>query len=368
MENKDYILWFCSLNGIRPDKKRSLMAYYHTAENIFKAEKKELHQLGFLSQAEINILTEERKESQIRQMWQMLKNKEIRFCTSEEPEYPYRLLAIYDPPYGLFYKGKLPEVNAISLAVIGARACSNYGKEQSYHFAGALAGKGVQIISGLARGIDGFAHGGALHAKGKTFAVLGCGADVVYPPEHERIYQEILTEGGIISEYPPGTVPYRWNFPQRNRLISGLSDGVLVIEARKRSGSLITVDSALEQGRDVFALPGRAGDSLSAGTNRLIKQGAGLVDKPEDILEFYQIDFGKKIEKKDLSLETTEKIVYANLGLEEKHLDRLAQETGMGTGKLMEILLGLEEKGLVGQTGLYFYLILGDGEQMSRSN
>lgn len=362
MENRDYILWLCSLDVIRPDKKCSLMAYYHTAENIFKAEKKELHQLGILSENEINMLAGKQKESQIQQIWEMLKTKDIRFCTSEEAEYPYRLLEIYDPPYGLFYKGRFPEVNAVSLAIIGARACSHYGKEQSYYFASGLAGKGVQIISGLARGVDGFAHGGALHAHGRTFAVLGCGADVVYPPEHDRIYQEILAEGGIISEYPPGTAPYRWNFPRRNRLISGLSDGVLVIEARKRSGSLITVDSALEQGRDVFALPGRAGDSLSEGTNRLIKQGAALVDKPEDILEFYQIGFRKKIEKRDLSLETAEKIVYANLGLEEKHLDRLAQETGMGTGKLMEILLGLEEKGLVGQTGLHFYLMLKDGE------
>ncbi len=359
MEKKDYILWFCCLEKIGFQKKRKLMEYYHSAENIFKAKEKELSKLGILEKKEQEFLLEYQKEQVIVSLWQLLKDTKISFCTIDEPQYPYKLLKIYDPPYGLFYKGKLPNVNQISLAVIGARACSNYGKEQSYYFAKQLAEKNVQIISGLARGVDGFAHSGAIAAtKGKTFAVMGCGVDIIYPPEHERLYQEILLEGGILSEYPPGTMPYRWNFPQRNRIISGLSNGVLIIEARAKSGSLITADSALEQGRDVFSLPGRAKDPLSVGTNKLIKQGAELVDSPEDILNFYQINFTDKIEKKNLSLARIEEIVYSSLGFEEKHLDRLAEETKLGTGKLMEVLLELEEKKLVDQTGLYFHKIL----------
>lgn len=355
MENREYLLWLCCLDKIPQEKKQKLMRYFLEADRLFHAGKRELAETGILSAEEIEFFVGEQKEERIRSFADWLSQKGISFCCREDHAYPYRLLEIYDPPLGLFYKGRLPLENPVSLAIVGARACSNYGKEQAYHFAQVLAMAGLQIISGLARGVDSFAHGGALHAGGRTFAVLGCGVDIVYPPEHERIYREILQEGGILSEYPPGTLPYRFHFPRRNRIISGLSQGVLVIEARKQSGSLITADLALEQGRDVFALPGRAGDALSMGTNRLIKQGAELVDQPEDILGYYQVGFAKKREKKDLSLETTEKIVYAKLSFEEKHLDRLAQETGMGTGKLMEVLLGLEEKGLAGQTGLYFH-------------
>lgn len=360
MENKDYILWFCCLNEIRLDKKRKLMEYYHNAENIFKAEGQELRRLMILSEKEMNALQKKQKNQWIKAAWESLKKKKISFCTLDEAEYPYQLRQIYDPPYGLFYKGKLPKKDIISIAVIGARACSNYGKEQSYYFSQILAKKGIQIISGLARGVDGFAHSGACHTGGRTFAVLGSGLDIIYPPENDKLYEQILAlpYGGILSEYPPGTPPYRWNFPQRNRIISGLSNGVLIIEARKRSGSLITADAALEQGKDVFSLPGRAGDPLSTGTNRLIKQGAELVDNPEDILDFYQINLPEKEQKKELILETTEKIVYANLGLGEKHLDRLAEDTKMEIGKLMETLINLEEKGIVEQTGLYFHLVL----------
>lgn len=361
MENRDYILWLSCLDKISLDKKRKLMEYYHKAENIFKAKKKELKHFGILSEEEIEILMNAQKEDNLLEIEQKMKKDKVFFCTIEEKEYPDCLRHIYDPPYGLFYKGKLPDIENINIAIVGARACSAYGQEQSYYFARILAEHGVQIISGLARGVDGFAHGGALYAKGRTFAVLGSGIDVIYPIEHQRIYQKIISEGGgILSEYTFGMPPYKWNFPVRNRIISGLSNGVLLIEARKKSGSLITADLALDQGKDVFALPGRASDPLSFGTNRLIKQGAELVTVPEDILEYYSL-FGKeKNEKKHFLLEREEKIVYANLGLEEKHLNRLVQETNMGTGKLMEILLGLEAKGLVRQTGLYFHAILSD--------
>ncbi len=358
MEEKEYRLWFCSLHKIQLSKKKKLMGYFQKAERIFKAGRKELAQLRILTEEETDFLCSMQEEGAVMQAEKRRKEAGAFFCIPGEREYPYLLSEIADPPFGIFYKGRLPSTETVTIAMVGARACSNYGKEMAYFFARELAKSEVQIVSGLARGIDGFSHGGALYAKGKTYAVLGCGIDVVYPPEHDRMYREILEEGGILTEYPFGMPPYRWNFPPRNRVISGLSNGVFVVEARGKSGSLITADFALEQGRDVFALPGRAGDPLSLGTNQLIKQGAVLADKPEDILEFYQISPKKRNGKKDLLLETQEEMVYANLGLEEKHFNRLVQETGMGTGDLMEILLRLSEKGIVGQTGQYFHKIL----------
>lgn len=270
----------------------------------------------------------------------------IIFCSFLEQGFPDRLRMIPDPPFGLYFLGNvplfgektkyprksalnahnvsnvhnvhnalcpdiqeqpaagntLPEAGACdtdvsgsclqygadpAAAIIGARLASGYGREQARRFARRLASRGITIISGMARGIDGIAQKAALDAGGRSYAVLGCGVDICYPEENRELYDRLLQEGGIISEYPPGTYPEARLFPQRNRIISGLSDLVLVIEARKKSGTLITVDMALEQGREVYALPGRVSDSLSDGCNRLIRQGAGAATCPEDILEFF---------------------------------------------------------------------------------
>lgn len=188
-------------------------------------------------------------------------------------------------PDALRYRGCLPEEGRAAVAVIGARTCSSYGREMAQWFAGELAAAGVQIVSGMARGVDGIAQQAALDRGGKSFAVLGCGTDVCYPKENEELYERLLTEGGIVSEHPAGTPPIACHFPTRNRIISALSDLVLVVEARERSGTLITVDFALEQGKDVYVLPGRVSDSLSGGCNRLLRQGAGVALHPSDILE-----------------------------------------------------------------------------------
>ena len=267
----------------------------------------------------------------------------ISFCCFLEQGFPDRLRMIPDPPFGLYFLGNVPlfgektnkqrksDFNALNAhnvqnalcpdmqekpaaentlmkagasgqdisgsslqygadpaaAIIGARLASGYGREQARRFARRLASRGITIISGMARGIDGIAQKAALDAGGRSYAVLGCGVDICYPEENRELYDRLLQEGGIISEYPPGTYPEARLFPQRNRIISGLSDLVLVIEARKKSGTLITVDMALEQGREVYALPGRVSDSLSDGCNRLIRQGAGAATCPEDILEFF---------------------------------------------------------------------------------
>ena len=201
-------------------------------------------------------------------------------------EYPERMRPFSDMPEGIYVKGRLPRDDRPSAAIVGGRVCSAYGREQARRFAREMAASGVQIISGLASGIDAAAHEGALEGGGTTFAVLGCGVNICYPRENYPLMRKILGQkGGVLSEFPPGERPLAWHFPQRNRLISALADLVLVVEARKKSGSLITADFALEQGKSVYALPGRVNDSLSEGSNRLIAQGAGIAVEPSVLLE-----------------------------------------------------------------------------------
>lgn len=240
-----------------------------TKEQILKSRKEE----GIL----------QRKEKELRE----LERRGISFYSLEDLAYPDRLRKIPDPPYGLFVKGRLPDPTRPSVAIIGARMASAYGREQARRFAKELAENGIQIVSGMARGIDGIAGRAAFEGGGVSFAVLGSGVDVCYPKENYSLYERSIRDGGVISEYPPGMQPVANFFPARNRIISGLAEVLLVIEARAHSGTLITVDMALEQGKEVFALPGRVSDALSYGCNRLIKQGAGVAMDPCDLLEYF---------------------------------------------------------------------------------
>lgn len=218
-------------------------------------------------------------------MYGRMRERGIFLVTEEEPQFPERLSRIPDRPYALYYAGRLPREGKKAVALIGARDCTAYGRYMAEQFGAAFAKAGVQVISGMARGIDGIGQRAALREGGYSLGVLGCGVDFCYPRENRGLYEELLAGGGICSEYPPGTEPRAVFFPPRNRIISGLCDAVLVVEAREKSGTLITVDMALEQGREVYALPGRATDPLSGGCNRLIRQGAGLVSTPEEVLD-----------------------------------------------------------------------------------
>lgn len=213
-----------------------------------------------------------------------VEEKGIRYVSVEDDIFPERLRNIPDPPYGIFVKGRLPEEYVPCVAMIGSRACSRYGRAVSEMFAEALAERGIQVVSGMARGIDSISQSACIAAGGKTFAVLGSGVDVCYPKELSGLYEKISQKGGIISTYPPGMQPLAANFPPRNRIISGLSDIVLVVESRLKSGTLITVDMALEQGREVAVVPGRITDELSKGCHALIRQGASPVYDTEQLL------------------------------------------------------------------------------------
>lgn len=358
MKKEDYALWACSIKGIGIRKLMVLERELKTAEKLFFAKKEELEQVGGISGRDIHNIMESKRSFDPERFRQKMKREEMVCTTYFSNDYPERCRQIYDPPKKIFYKGKMPD-EKIRVAVVGARNCSCYGKEMARSFASSLAAAGVGIISGMARGIDGWAHQGALEGGGKTYAVLGNSAEICYPREHERLYRSILKNGGILSEYPPGTKAAAPFFPMRNRIISALSDGVLVVEARIKSGSLITADLALSQGKDIFVIPGRASDALSEGCNNLIKQGACLVTSPEEILGYYGIVYENKTENFrniNIFLERREKMVYASLSLEPKHFNVLTRELDMGSVEVMKCILTLLKHGLIKEIGNHYYI------------
>lgn len=292
----------------------------------------------------------------------------ISFVTVKEAAYPRKLSQIGDAPYALYYAGRLPADEGRSIAVIGARNCSEYGKYMAKEFGTVLAKAGVQIISGMARGIDGIGQRAALYAGGYSLGVLGCGVDVCYPRENREVYEQLLVKGGVCSEYPPGMEPRAVLFPPRNRIISGLCDGVLVIEAKGRSGTLITVDMALEQGREVYAVPGRVTDALSEGCNRLIRQGAQLVLSPEELLEDMQaglaghMDRGVTGRQTIFHLSGVREKVYKILDFQPQSMERLQEAYRKAYGDAIAVpelcyeLLQLYAEGYAGQAdGKYYF-------------
>ena len=250
-----YEYWFANIKGLGDKQKWDIRQKVTTAKELYYIEETRLKKFGIQEKGCISIL-ESVKRWEVEKEYDTLEHEKVHFLTRMSKDYPTRLQNISAPPYALYVKGELPDENKVSVAIVGARECSSYGERMARQFSEVLAAEGVQIISGMARGIDGISQKSALAAGGKTFAILGCGVDVCYPSEHRRIYNEIQEQGGVISEQTLGSQPLAQFFPARNRLISGLADVVLVIEAKERSGSLITADMALEQGKDVFALPG----------------------------------------------------------------------------------------------------------------
>ncbi len=286
-------------------------------------------------------------------------NSSYRFIRSFDPDYPQKLKVYPDHPTGLYLKGSLPDPAKKSVAIVGARSCSPYGRQNAVCFAKVLAEHGVQIISGLALGIDACAHKGALEGGGKTFAVLGCGIEQCYPRSNYGLYRQLLSAGGgVLTEFEPGSPAVAWHFPLRNRIISALSDAVLIIEARVKSGSLITASYALEQGIQVYALPGKVTDALSAGTNALIWQGAVPALSPETILSDLGIVPQKKEEHPSMdlsSLPAPERRLAALLSSDPVSFDTLCAKSGLSVQQASELLLRLELNGYVLQPvpGLY---------------
>ena len=266
--------------------------------------------------------------------------------TLQDPGYPTALRAIADPPQALYVRGRLAEADRTAVAVVGARRASPYGVAVAEWLGRELTRNGVTVVSGLARGIDAAAHRGALQGGGRTIAVLGCGVDIIYPPEHGRLVAQITGAGAVLSESPPGTPPLKHQFPRRNRLISGLALGVVVVEGREDSGALITADCALDQGREVFAVPGPVFAQTSVLPHRLLQQGAKLVTMVEHILEELHLAV-QHATTSSVALQGAEAAVYAQLTLDPQHIDVLALRCGLPVSEIGRVLIGLELRGLV---------------------
>ena len=243
-----YEYWFARLKGISAKEKCRIRSLVGSAKALYYIEEKELEKYDVADKIRQIILRQDSTEK-LQLDYEELVRKKVQFVTMTENTYPSRLKQIASPPYALYYKGKLPSERQKSVAIIGARECSEYGRTMTKEYANELAKQGIQVISGMARGIDGVAQKSALEAGGTSYAVLGCGVDICYPREHYPLYQDIVDNGGILSEFPVGTEPLKQHFPARNRIISGLSDVILIMEAKEKSGSLITADMALEQGK-----------------------------------------------------------------------------------------------------------------------
>lgn len=287
-----YAYWICSIPMIGGIRAGQLLERFGSPQAVYEAGVSGWKEI--LSDSVAEYMDRQKKSGGLQEEYRQLEEKQIRLVLREEPEFPEKLRKIPDPPYGIFYRGILPESTQPSVAVIGARECSEYGRFVAEELGRYLGSRKIQVISGMARGIDGVSQQAALSAGGVSFGVLGCGVDICYPSQNRGLYEQLQASGGLISTYAPGIQPMPAFFPPRNRIVSGLSDAVIVIEARRKSGTLITVDMALEQGKDVYVVPGRITDRLSDGCNRLLTQGAGVFLSPESFLEEFLENWEKK--------------------------------------------------------------------------
>lgn len=362
-----YEWWFAGIRSVSDKKKRFLRENYGSGKEIYKKlynmEEKDFYKIRELTEKDIRILRQSARNQDVDRQYEEALRKGIRFVPYFAKEYPERLKHFAGMPYALYIRGELPRDDMPTAAVVGARKCTPYGERMAIAFAAALTLSGVQIISGMAKGIDGAAQRSAIQEGGSSFGVLGSGIDVCYPKENRGLYMDLPYHGGILSEQPVGTPPLREYFPARNRIISGLSDVVLVIEAGEKSGSLITADMALDQGKDVYALPGPVTSNLSRGCHELIRQGAGILISPESLIEemglescFPAGENHRNHGKNKKKLERKEKLVYDAIGLFPKSLNTLLSEVELQTTELMCVLVSLEMKGLIKEISKNYFV------------
>ena len=367
MDALAYWVGFNRVRGIGPARLRALLDALGGIEAAWRAPADQLTAIGLDRRSVANLL-EARAKLDLEDELEKLKRAGIRVLTWEDPGYPELLLQIHDPPPVLYVRGELTAEDTWAVAVVGTRNASNYGREAAKVLASDLARAGVTIVSGLARGIDSEAHRAALDAGGRTIAVLGSGLDVIYPWEHRKLASEITEHGALVSEYALGVQPEAANFPPRNRIISGLSRGILVVEAGERSGALITADFAADQGRDVFAVPGSIFQRGSQGTNRLIRDGAAPVFSAADLLEALNLTaVATHVEAQMLfPADETEANLLNVLANEPIHVDEVGRATGLSIAVVSSTLALMELKGLVRQVGGMQYIRAMEGRSTYR--
>jgi DNA processing protein len=357
MDDKPYWVAFNLVRGIGAVRLQGLIDHFGDAASAWKGEAEELRSAG-LSTKVVERLVEMRGSLDLEKLWERILAQGIQVITWQDEGYPHRLKEIDQPPPVLYARGQMLPEDDFAVAIVGTRRITPYGRQVTEELAAYLAGNGITVVSGLARGVDAVAHMAALHAGGRTLAVLGCGVDRIYPPENRPLAEQMIEHGAILSDYPVGTAPEATNFPPRNRIISGLSLAVVVIEAGETSGALITAEFAAEQGREVFAVPGSILAPQSKGTNKLIQTGALPLLTPQDLLQALNLTRvgAQKSARQVLPADEVEKQLLMALGNEPLHVDELQRQTRLPVEKVSAALVMMELKGMVRQVGAMHYV------------
>lgn len=358
MSSRKYWVGFNLVSSIGPAKLRALIDHFGDLETAWRADAGALREAGMDRRAIDNLVTT-RAQIDLDHQVDEIERRGLTLLTWDDESYPSLLRQIYAPPPLLYVRGKLLPEDEWAVALVGTRRATTYGKQVARLLGQDLAHSGVTVISGLARGIDGEAHRAVLDAGGRTIAVLGCGLDQVYPPEHRNLAQAIVEQGALISDYPLGVRPEARNFPPRNRIISGLSMGVVVVEAGAKSGALITVEFAVEQGREVFAVPGNILSRSSTGCNRLIQDGAKMVLRVQDILEELNLTMVEQhVEARSvLPGDETEARLLELVSDQPLHIDEICQQSRLPIQQISSALSMMELKGMVRQVGSMHYVL-----------
>lgn len=345
-----YQYWLANIKGIGHRKASIIVEAGLTAKTLYMESLEQIKEIDGLTTNDANRIDRSRYSWQLDVEYQKLKEEKINFVTIEEEYYPRRIREITDCPYILYYKGKLPPNRKRTVAIVGSRMCTPYGKHMARELGKICGENHIHVVSGLARGVDTLAQVGALEHGGDTYGIFGSGVNVCYPPENRKLMAAIIEHGGIISEHGPGVSPKGPFFAARNRLISGFSDAVIVVEAKRKSGTLITVDCALEQGKEVYAVPGRVTDPVSEGTNELIRQGAtpivNVQSFKEDFELFHQGEKIRTILPLDL-LTQEQQMVYRKLDFDPKSIDQIMSECNLPLRVVIRVLMELEEREIV---------------------
>jgi len=349
---------FSKVSGIGPARLQALLTYYGDIETAWRADLAELRAIG-LDKRTVDNFAQTRRELDLTAEVDRLEQMGVMLLTWDSPDYPALLKTIADPPITLYVRGSLAATDAWAVGVVGTRKATSYGIEAAHMVAKGLVENGITVVSGLAMGIDAVAHTAALEHQGRTLAILGCGVDVIYPHANAKLSRRIMESGALISEYPLGTKPEAMNFPRRNRIISGLSLGVVVVEGAVKSGAAITARCALDQGRDVFAVPGSIFRPSSAGPNQLIQNGAKLVTQVNDILEELNLSMvPQQIEARILIPDNqTEALLLQQLTADPIHIDDLSRATTLAAAEVSGALVMMELKGMVRHVGNMSYIL-----------
>jgi DNA processing protein len=359
MKDRKYWIGFNLIKGIGAVRMQGLIAYFGDVEAAWKADPAALAEAGLGAKVIERVLAA-RSTVNLDQVWEKIESQGIKILTWEDEEYPGRLKEIDQPPPVLYIRGDYLQDDLFAVAIVGTRKVTSYGRQVTEEIASFLAANGMTVISGLARGVDAIAHQTALRAGGRTIGILGSGVDKIYPPEHRALADQMMQRGAIISDYAVGTPPDASNFPPRNRIISGLSLAVVVIEAAETSGALITAEFAAEQGREIFAVPGSILAPQSKGTNKLIQNGALPLLTPADLMQALDLTRmgAQKSARKILPSDETEARVLGVLGDEPMHVDDIRQQADLPIEKISATLALMELKGMVRQVGGMNYVAM----------